>query len=286
MQCWTLRSCTSQLGPSASSCQGTFFATRAHGSGVPKISPELPEKKPAKVPKIHNYIIPVVEGTVGESSAEVLANCSAHSDTRFDSGSCRSTLAFAVPHAPDASSAEHFDIASEGTLEEDRANLRIDEPKFHIEAQTATVPHVGFTVKYTEWQDTLRRWKETQQAWKARSKAKGVADYANGGATEPLFSSFCFEDWAFLSIRVELHLIILAVRSVMDDPARPTFPLVHLSFYYYKLFKKQFIILNYGLNEFSELVNIIKDTVGIKGECLEPQLHENIDFGKYSGSPP
>jgi len=110
-----------------------------------------------------------------------------------------------------------------------------------------------------------------------------VDDVADVGSGEPIFSKFSFEDWALLSIRYELHLLIFAFRKDLDDPDRPTFPQSHLAFYYNKYFKKQLAISNYGFEQFSELAEIIKDTVEIKGEreSLEPQLGESTELGHF-----
>ena len=56
---------------------------------------------------------------------------------------------------------------------------------------------------------------------------------------EPLYASFSFEDWALLSLRFELHLLVLAFRHDIDDPERLSFHASHLLFYYNKYYKRQ-----------------------------------------------
>merc|ERR1712187_116792 len=73
-------------------------------------------------------------------------------------------------------------------------------------------------------------------------------------------------DWALLSIGYELHLAVHAFRKALDDPDRTHFLEKDLAFYYEKIFRKQFLLKNFGMSKFSELNVLIKDTILVRDD--------------------
>jgi chemotaxis protein histidine kinase CheA len=107
-----------------------------------------------------------------------------------------------------------------------------------------------------------------------------VMDLGNG---EPLFSNFVYEDWALLSARFELHLLLHAFKKDLNDPDRPSFGEKHLAFYYNKYFKKPFSLKTYRVEKLSEFVDIIKSTISIneKTTFLQPEVPEDTGYGDF-----
>jgi len=89
---------------------------------------------------------------------------------------------------------------------------------------------------------------------------KDVTDLGNG---EPLFAHFQYEDWALLSIRYELHLLLHAFKQDLNDSDRPSFPESHFSFYYNKYFKKNFNLKTYEVEAFAGFLGHIQDAIAI-----------------------
>ena len=145
-----------------------------------------------------------------------------------------------------------------------------------------------------EWQANFQTLRNKQKSWKTSSKKLQPAleavvqdvslfsDVMDTGLFEPLCSKSSYEDWALLSIRYELHLLMHALRQNRHVHAQTTLPQAHLAAHYNKYFGKEFKISNYGFKGVSELAEVIKDTVLIEGDgecaCLAPQLTENISF--------
>eukprot|EP00927_Polykrikos_kofoidii_P059626 TRINITY_DN54771_c0_g1_i1.p1 TRINITY_DN54771_c0_g1~~TRINITY_DN54771_c0_g1_i1.p1 ORF type:complete len:1177 (-),score=298.62 TRINITY_DN54771_c0_g1_i1:178-3618(-) len=88
-----------------------------------------------------------------------------------------------------------------------------------------------------------------------------VEDVCNIGNGEPLFANFAYEDWALLSLRFELHLLVHAFRRDINDPERPSFHESHVEFYYYKYFKRDLHITQYGVDTMKDLLRLVEDTV-------------------------
>ena len=72
-----------------------------------------------------------------------------------------------------------------------------------------------------------------QHEWKVRVRKE---QYLKSSG-EPLFSKFCFEDWALLSIRYELHLVMHAFN--IDGGAGHVIPQDRLQFYYRDYLEKE-----------------------------------------------
>lgn len=106
-----------------------------------------------------------------------------------------------------------------------------------------------------------------------------VTDVGNG---EPLFANFVYQDWALLSLRFELHLMIHAYKRDLDDPDRPTFHENHLGFYYNKYYNKPFAVSNFGCANVAEVVELIKDTVEINSNStLASQLSDDTPIDNF-----
>lgn len=90
-----------------------------------------------------------------------------------------------------------------------------------------------------------------------------VEDINDIGNGEPLFGQFQYEDWILLSTRYELHLLAHSFKKDLNDPDRPSFDLKHLSFYYQKYYRKAWNFSQFGVKEFEELVELLKDSVSV-----------------------
>lgn len=87
-----------------------------------------------------------------------------------------------------------------------------------------------------------------------------VLDIGNG---EPLFVDFAYEDWSLLSTRFELHLLLHSFKQDLNDPDRPSFGLKYLPYYYNKYFRKAWNLQMFGLKDFDELLELLKDSVSL-----------------------
>jgi len=107
-----------------------------------------------------------------------------------------------------------------------------------------------------------------------------VNDIGNG---EPVYANFAYEDWVLLSTRFELHLMLHSFRKDLNDSDRPSFLEDHLAFYYNKYFKKAFNVKSFGIEKFSELVDLISDSVGIESDkpFLKAVLAEDTSFAQF-----
>jgi len=106
-----------------------------------------------------------------------------------------------------------------------------------------------------------------------------VQDVNDMGNGEPLYANFMFEDWALMSLRLELHLLVKAFTHDVDDAERPGIHESHLSFYYSKYYKKQLNTKFFGMNDNIGLVDMIKDTVNFSEEdkILHTVLTEDVE---------
>eukprot|EP00425_Heterocapsa_triquetra_P011547 CAMPEP_0195136632 /NCGR_PEP_ID=MMETSP0448-20130528/154575_1 /TAXON_ID=66468 /ORGANISM="Heterocapsa triquestra, Strain CCMP 448" /LENGTH=262 /DNA_ID=CAMNT_0040174829 /DNA_START=1 /DNA_END=786 /DNA_ORIENTATION=- len=90
-----------------------------------------------------------------------------------------------------------------------------------------------------------------------------VEDVCDMGTGEPLFSNFSFEDWALMSLRFELNLLIQAFRKDVNDPERPGMHEPHMPFYYHKYFRKSLNTKFFGKEKVTELIEMVKDTCNV-----------------------
>jgi len=95
----------------------------------------------------------------------------------------------------------------------------------------------------------------------------------------PLFSNFAFEDWALLSLRFELHLLVHSFRHDANDPERTGIHPEHLAFYYNRYYKKALNSKNYGVETVDELLELVKDTVlaDSKSKVAESMVTDDLE---------
>lgn len=93
-----------------------------------------------------------------------------------------------------------------------------------------------------------------------------VEDITDLGNGEPLFANFTYEDWTLLVTRFELALLARSFKKDLDDPDRPGFTLKDLGFYFNKYYKKQWNFSQFGVKEFDELVELLKDSVSTNAD--------------------
>merc|ERR1740129_2210810 len=157
-------------------------------------------------------------------------------------------------------------------------------------------PGDGFKEAWAQWQKTEKEWRKKQTEWKDPAKKKAliaakeeeakrkaeeeggepkelpvidseeievddVEDICDLGNGEPLFANFAYEDWSLLSTRYELHLLLHSFKKDLDDSDRPSFSPDHLAFYYSRYFKKDFNLKYFSCEQFSDLAELINDTV-------------------------
>jgi len=163
-------------------------------------------------------------------------------------------------------------------------------------------PGEAFTQASQAWAKTLSEWKNLQSQWKDPNKKKAllakrkeakakegeekgetpaaeemdinfedldvetVADVADIGTGEPLFSNFMYEDWQLLTVRRELLLLVNSFKKDLNDPERTGFGEKDLSFYYQKYFKRAFSLQNFNCQSLQALVDLIPDTLSISPE--------------------
>lgn len=86
-----------------------------------------------------------------------------------------------------------------------------------------------------------------------------------------------------LTLRFELHLLVHSFRIDVDDAERPTFHENHLSFYYYRYFKKQLNVKSFGAESNIDLVKLVQDTVELDADksVLDAQLAEDTPFEMF-----
>lgn len=175
-------------------------------------------------------------------------------------------------------------------------------------------PSDWFKLKWATWQNELKKWHTALNDWKDPMKqlaltaeaAQGeekpeqkaaepatnamdvddvevdifaIQDVLDIGKGEPLFSKFEFEDWALMSLRFELHLLVHAFRHDVDDPERLGIIPENLSFYYSRYFRKALNTTYYGVDSFQQLIDLIKDTVSLdsKSNVLVSHLSSELD---------
>mmetsp|Transcript_47979 Transcript_47979/g.133820 ORF Transcript_47979/g.133820 Transcript_47979/m.133820 type:complete len:898 (-) Transcript_47979:97-2790(-) len=106
-----------------------------------------------------------------------------------------------------------------------------------------------------------------------------VNDIGNG---EPLFQKFTYPDWALLTLRFELSLLLHAFRRDVDDPERQTFHESHLPFYYTKYYTKKFNTKDFGCSDLPALIKIVADAVDIgKNKMMETSLEDDTPFDLF-----
>lgn len=106
-----------------------------------------------------------------------------------------------------------------------------------------------------------------------------IQDVLDIGKGEPLFTKFEFEDWALMSLRFELSLLVHAFRHDVEDPERLGITPDNLSFYYSRYFRKALNTSYYGVESIQQLLGFIRDTVSFdaKHNVLVSHLSSELD---------
>jgi len=104
-----------------------------------------------------------------------------------------------------------------------------------------------------------------------------VEDILDVGGGEPLFANFTYEDWTLLSTRYELHLLLHSFKKDLNDPDRPSFELKHLGYYYNKYYRKNWNFQQFGVPEFDDLIDLIKESVSLDSATGHPKADAAVD---------
>jgi len=105
----------------------------------------------------------------------------------------------------------------------------------------------------------------------------GLESVCDVGGGEPLFSGFAFEDWALLSLRFEVHLLVHAFKRDSTEPGRKGIQLEHLAYYYNKYYKKLLNPKSYGVGSIMDVVGLINDTIVVVSNVVESQLVGEVE---------
>lgn len=171
-------------------------------------------------------------------------------------------------------------------------------------------PSEWFWNKWTEWNKQVTEWKQLHSEFKdPRKRAEKVVksetpeskdedmdvdadldvdvfameDVTNIGNGRPLFANFEYQDWALLSLRFELHLLVHAFRHDVNDPERLTFHENHVAFYYDRYYRRPFVTQHFACKDFSELLALIEDTIELnpKNSTLESLLSDDTPIDNF-----
>lgn len=223
---------------------------------------------------------------------------------------------FAIPSKSEGFTAVNFEWQKES------ACAKILKEYVHEKKMTERVetlnPGEWFTDEWKKWTKTLQEWRSRQSQWKDPIKRKqllakkkeaekkegedadaaaaapmevnaedldvwtDIKDVMDIGSGEPLFANFAYEDWALLSIRYELHLLVHGFKKDLDDPERPSFVEPHAAYYYNKYFKKAFNVKLFGVSDLAGLVELIKESVKLNEKnMLECGKSEDTPFENF-----
>jgi len=107
----------------------------------------------------------------------------------------------------------------------------------------------------------------------------GIEDITNIGRGELLSACFEFEDWALMTLRFEMHLLVHSFRRDAKDPERAGIHKDHISFYYNKYFKRTLNPKLFGVESFEALLDLVKDTVYLdcKNAVMVSLLPEDVE---------
>merc|ERR1712129_440026 len=96
----------------------------------------------------------------------------------------------------------------------------------------------------------------------------GAQDILDIGAKLPLFRDFQFEDFAMMSLRFELNLLVHAFGKDCEDEDRKNMRTEHLQFYYQKYFGKSLACASFGVQNSAELVALVNDTLAVNDDSV------------------
>eukprot|EP00929_Paragymnodinium_shiwhaense_P033802 TRINITY_DN18499_c0_g1_i1.p1 TRINITY_DN18499_c0_g1~~TRINITY_DN18499_c0_g1_i1.p1 ORF type:complete len:905 (-),score=228.58 TRINITY_DN18499_c0_g1_i1:186-2900(-) len=106
----------------------------------------------------------------------------------------------------------------------------------------------------------------------------GKDDIGNVGGGMPLFKDFDVEDWALLSLRFELHILVHAFRKDVEDTDRQSIHVEHLPFYYQKYFRKELRPQYWGQDTVNEVLKLVEDVIFFKSKnIIESALPEEME---------
>jgi len=183
-------------------------------------------------------------------------------------------------------------------------------------------PGEAFKEAWAEWSSKIEAWKKQQIEWKSPAKRKEkaeakqkeaeekgdeegavelaaaaakeevdpdtiealtVEDISDIGGGQPLFAKFASEDWALLSMRYEIFLLVHSFKKDVNDPDRLGFTEKDLSFYYNKYFKKTFSLKYFELASFDKLVKLLQDALKVEPESkfIATTLPEDTPLSKF-----
>merc|ERR1712135_85019 len=175
------------------------------------------------------------------------------------------------PHKRNGESAEKEGDATEewqtATGEERKEIMEVSAPKNSEEAGQGKEP------EETEDKDEDLMEIEEEEDFDVFA----VADVTDRGNGVPLFADFAVEDWALLSLRFELHLLVHAFRRDVNDPERLGIHDTNVAFYYNKYYRKVFNTKCFGVDTNAQLVDLVSDSVMFnpKTNVLESLLSED-----------
>merc|ERR1712135_255560 len=177
------------------------------------------------------------------------------------------------PHKRNGESAEKEGDATEewqtATGEERKEIMEVSAPKNSEEAGQGKEP------EETEDKDEDLMEIEEEEDFDVFA----VADVTDRGNGVPLFADFAVEDWALLSLRFELHLLVHAFRRDVNDPERLGIHDTNVAFYYNKYYRKVFNTKCFGVDTNAQLVDLVSDSVMFnpKTNVLESLLSDDLD---------
>jgi hypothetical protein len=131
-------------------------------------------------------------------------------------------------------------------------------------------PGARFIECLAKWKGAVQIWKQSQRDYKAGRHAS---------VTAPHFNNFAFEDWALLSIRFELHLLMHALSEGND--AASIVNVNDVPKHYFRFFHEELKVSSFGLQCFRGLADLISDTVQVTGDCLQPMLAADAQFDDF-----
>eukprot|EP00930_Biecheleria_cincta_P023397 TRINITY_DN16912_c0_g1_i1.p1 TRINITY_DN16912_c0_g1~~TRINITY_DN16912_c0_g1_i1.p1 ORF type:complete len:871 (-),score=228.44 TRINITY_DN16912_c0_g1_i1:111-2696(-) len=108
--------------------------------------------------------------------------------------------------------------------------------------------------------------------------AMQVEDITDIGNGEPLFLSFTYEDWTLLSVRYELSLLAHSFKKDLNDADRPGFQIKDLGYYYQKYYRKTWNFAQFGVKEFEDLVDLMKESVSVDSSTGHLKAEQDEDI--------
>lgn len=138
-------------------------------------------------------------------------------------------------------------------------------------------PSDWFLERHKAWQATLDVMRRKQKDLKVSSKEKddgvqseGILEISSDedlhkldGAGAPIYALFKPEDWTLLQWRYELHLLVQAFVSDVDDAEHTGVPTEHLAHYFKVYYKRPFHPRDLNCSKISGVVELMSETFSI-----------------------